>query len=57
MESEAELSGSEGVSTDEEELEGENNYEEDEGAGLDVPDSDTELRNQVNKAHMWVVLV
>ena len=52
MESEAELSGSEGISADEEELEGENEYEEDEGADLDVPDSDTELRKQVNKAHM-----
>ena len=52
MESEAELSGSEGVSADEEELEEENEYEEDEGANLDVPDSDTELRKQVNKAHM-----
>ena len=52
MESEAELSVSEGVSTNKEELEGENDCEEDEGASLDVPDFDTKLRNQVNKAHM-----
>lgn len=51
MESEAELSGSEGVSADEEEG-GEDEYEEEEGADLDVPTSDTELRKQVNKAHV-----
>ena len=56
MESEAELSGSD-VGEDEnegEELgtgEEEDSYE-DEGEGSDVPLSDTELRNQVNNAHM-----
>ena len=56
VESEAELSGSDFGSGDEEEEEKlareEEEYEEDEGS--DVPHSDNELWNQVNKAHMSV---
>ena len=56
MESEAELSGEEeGVAGEEEEEEpfsGPDEYEEEEGAGEDLPLSDSELWDQVNKAHM-----
>ena len=57
MESEAELSGEdEGLAGGEEEEEepfsGPDEYEEEEGAGEDLPLSDSELWNQVNKAHM-----
>lgn len=57
MESEAELSGSdvgpdEREEDDDEEL---NIYEEEEGAGSDVPLSDTELWDQVNQVHLLVM--
>lgn len=56
VESEAELSGSDvGSDKDEEDyLYAGQDYEEDEGAGSDLPLSDSELREQVNKAHMYV---
>ena len=52
VESEAELSGSD-VSSDEEDKHGSelDQYEE-ECAGSDVPHSDSELHQQVNKIHM-----
>ena len=56
VESEAELSGSD-VSSDEEDNRagsGLDQYEE-EGGGSDVPHSDTELHQQVNKIHMYAV--
>ena len=37
---------------EEDELYANEEYEEDEGAGSDVPLSDSELWDQVNKAHM-----
>ena len=57
VESEAELSGSdvgpdEREEDDDEEL---NIYEEEEGAGSDVPLSDTELWDQVNQVHLLVI--
>ena len=55
MESEAELSGEDvgsGLEEEEEEGEGVSEYEEDEGSQSDLPLSDSELWNQVNKAHM-----
>ena len=54
MESEAELSGEDVGSELEEEEEGEgvSEYDEDEEAHLDLPFSDSELWDQVNKAHM-----
>lgn len=51
VESEAELSGSD-IGDDDEEDEGQDEYEEDEAAGSDVPDSENVLWDQVNKAHM-----
>lgn len=56
VESEAELSGSD-VSSDEEDRPGsEVDLYEEEGGGSDVPHSDSELHQQVNKIHMWVPL-
>ena len=55
VESEAELSGEdEGLAGEEEEepFSGPDEYEEEEGAGEDLPLSDSELWDQVNKAHM-----
>ena len=56
VESEAELSGSDvGSDKDEEDfLYAEEDYEEDEGAGSDLPLSDSELKDQINKVHMYV---
>lgn len=57
MESEAELSGSD-VGPDEREEDDDeemNIYEEEEGAGSDVPLSDTELWDQVNQVHLLVM--
>ena len=56
VESEAELSGSDvGSDKDEEDfLYANQDYEEDEGAGSDLPLSDSELKDQINKVHMYV---
>ena len=56
VESEAELSGSDvGSDKDEEDyLYAGQDYEEDEGAGSDLPLSDSELKEQINKVHMYV---
>lgn len=56
VESEAELSGSDvGSDKDEEDfLYAEQDYEEDEGAGSDLPLSDSELKDQINQVHMYV---
>ena len=57
VESEAELSGSDvGSDRDEEDyLYAGQDYEDDEGAGSDLPLSDSELKEQINKVHMYVV--
>ncbi|XP_019853071.1 PREDICTED: claspin-like isoform X2 [Amphimedon queenslandica] len=52
VESEAELSGTDIASDDDEEEMGGDSYEEEEGAGSDVPLSEGELWDQVNKVHM-----
>ena len=56
VESEAELSGSDvGSDKDEEDfLYAGQDYEDDEGAGSDLPLSDSELKEQINKVHMYV---
>ena len=55
VESEAELSGSDvGSDKDEEDYLYAGQDYEDEGAGSDVPLSDSELWDQVNKVHMYV---
>ena len=56
VESEAELSGSDvGSDKDEEDfLYVGQDYEDDEGAGSDLPLSDSELKEQINKVHMYV---
>jgi hypothetical protein len=58
VESEAELSGSDvGSDKDEEDyLYAGQDYEEDEGAGSDLPLSDSELKEQINKVHMYVII-
>lgn len=56
VESEAELSGSDvGSDKDEEDfLYAGQDYEDDEGAGSDLPLSDSELKEQINKVHMYI---
>lgn len=58
VESEAELSGSDvGSDKDEEDyLYAGQDYEDDEGAGSDLPLSDSELKEQINKVHMYVII-
>ena len=58
VESEAELSGSDvGSDKDEEDyLYAGQDYEEDEGAGSDLPLSDSELKDQINKVHMYICM-
>ena len=59
VESEAELSGSDvGSDKDEEDyLYAGQDYEEDEGAGSDLPLSDSELKDQINKVHMYICVI
>lgn len=56
VESEAELSGSDASSDEEDNKAGSGlDQYEDDGGGSDVPHSDTELHQQVNKIHMYAV--
>lgn len=52
VESEAELSGTDMGSDEDEEEVGGDSFEEEEGAGSDVPLSETELWDQVTKVHL-----